>query len=468
LHALVKASVRAALQANLSSGVSTDAFEWAQWAQSLGNAKGNDQLARRRIGNDSRAARLLREREDLSTERERNNPSSGRLDPSRNSLLSIDTRIAEIDAAIAKDYPEYEALRSSKVLSISEVRPLLGEDEALVLILDTPAFLQSPEETFVWLVTKADTRLLHTHVGTNRLQSFVEALQCGLDPSCKSGSRKDRFPLEVASALYDALLRPAHDLLGGKRLLFVSTEFLARLPFQVLLTEPPDRAITGAYAYQRASWLGAQNPISILPSVGSLQALRAFARGSEADLPYIGFGDPQVGNYAGHDGCNTPVRYRTAPKNVEVLERLGPLPDTADEICQTAVLTNADPQRSAYLGPRATKDVLMALSASGELARARIVHFATRSDDDPSAGQRLHLTLPPDAPNVRDAFLTAADVATLKLDADWVILSVGASSGVFWALPRSFFYAGARAVLIPYFNTQTSNMIRLITSAFRE
>ena len=53
-------------------------------------------------------------------------------------LAAIDARIAAIDNRLPRDFPDYAALVSPKPLSIADVQAELGDDEALVLFLDTP------------------------------------------------------------------------------------------------------------------------------------------------------------------------------------------------------------------------------------------------------------------------------------------------------------------------------------------
>ena len=56
------------------------------------------------------------------------------------------------------DFPDYAALAEPEPLSVEEVQAQLGADEALVLFLDTPEWKPTPEETFIWVVTKTDMR----------------------------------------------------------------------------------------------------------------------------------------------------------------------------------------------------------------------------------------------------------------------------------------------------------------------
>jgi hypothetical protein len=49
------------------------------------------------------------------------------------------------------------------------------------LFLDTPVWDPTPEETFIWVVTKTDSRWVRSELGTPSLQREVAALRCGLD-----------------------------------------------------------------------------------------------------------------------------------------------------------------------------------------------------------------------------------------------------------------------------------------------
>jgi CHAT domain-containing protein len=71
-----------------------------------------------------------------------------------------------------------------------------------------------------------------------------------------------------------------------------------------------------------------------------------------------------------------------------------------------------------------------------------------------------------------DGYLSASEIAALKLDADLVILSAcnTAAGGVEGAealsgLARAFFYAGARALLVSHWSVYSDATVNLITGA---
>ena len=134
------------------------------------------------------------------------------------------------------------------------------------------------------------------------------------------------------------------------------------------------------------------------------------------------------------------------------------------------------------LVPRRRKRRSRHLSASGALARYRIIHFATHGllageteDVAQSLAEPALLLTPPDVATERDdGLLTASEVARLKLDADWVVLSACNTAGggekgdaeALSGLARAFFYAGARALLVSHWYVDSHAAVILTTKAF--
>ena len=175
------------------------------------------------------------------------------------------------------------------------------------------------------MVTKTDMRWVRIELGTKALTERVAALRCGLDHTlwdsgltsesakrCKAAlgavpgvetvkiADKDQnvqvLPFDVVRAhdLYKALLGPVEDLIKGKHLLIVPSGPLTSLPFNVLVTEQPQvaNAPSKLSEYRTTAWLGTRQPITVLPSVASLKALRQFAKTSHATKAYLGIGNP--------------------------------------------------------------------------------------------------------------------------------------------------------------------------------
>jgi CHAT domain-containing protein len=177
----------------------------------------------------------------------------------------------------------------------------------------------------------------------------------------------------------------------------------------------------------------------------------------------------------GHRGV--PLAIRGLP-DIAQLKAQAPLPETADELCAVARGLGAE-TGEVRLGARATEREIKSLSDSGALAQYRVVHFATHGT---LAGQLsgtsepgLILTPPTAATAEDDGYLSASEIAALKLDADWVILSAcntaasdATGAEALSGLARAFFYAQARALLVSHWEVDSNATVTLITSAVDE
>jgi tetratricopeptide (TPR) repeat protein len=199
-------------------------FEIAQWAQGSEAAASLAQMAARQAKGGGTLGRLVRERQDLATEwqasdkalilsqaqapERRNRDGEARL---RSQLAKINARLAEINRILAKDFPEFAALASPAPLEIREVQGLLGAHEALVLLLDTSAESPTQEETFLWVITKTDSRWVRSDLGTKALAERVAALRCGLDVTLWLPGRNNQRCRDLVKAL------PREEIVNGQR-----------------------------------------------------------------------------------------------------------------------------------------------------------------------------------------------------------------------------------------------------------
>jgi CHAT domain-containing protein len=306
------------------------------------------------------------------------------------------------------------------------------------------------------------------------------------------------FDLARAHKLYAALFGRVEDLIKGKQLMIVPSGALTQLPFQVLVTAPPDPGLTGAAAMRRAAWLIRSHAITVLPAVSSLKALRRDAKPGRATLPMIGFGNPLLdGGPADRDRAALARANTTCPvevaslsldgrgvipfvlskglANVAQIRKAPPLPETADELCAVAKDLNVAAS-NIYLGARATVPEVEHLSETGALAKYRLIHFSTHGALSGQIGGNaepgLILTPPAEATEADDGYLSASRIAALKMDADWVILSAcntaagdSKTADALSGLARAFFYAGARSLLVSHWSVNSLATVKLIVGS---
>jgi CHAT domain-containing protein len=113
-----------------------------------------------------------------------------------------------------------------------------------------------------------------------------------------------------------------------------------------------------------------------------------------------------------------------------------------------------------------------------DLAKYRVVMFATHGlvpgDLKGLTQPALALSAPEVAADGGSGLLTAERILSLKLDADWVVLSAcntaaaaGAGAEAVSGLGRAFFYAGTRALLVSNWPVETTSARALTTDLFR-
>jgi CHAT domain-containing protein/tetratricopeptide (TPR) repeat protein len=402
---------------------------------------------------------------------------TARLDESQR----LERAISDERSAIVKLFPDYVALTEPIPLSIEETQALLQPDEALVTLL------VGPIKSFVWAISRERSEWAAIEAGADTLVEHVAQLRRGLDPAVfeqpdATGQVTRGFDLSRAHALYQLVIGPVASMLEGKRhVIVVPTGPLSSLPFQVLVTQPPNLTGDEAYRMRTASWLIRHHALSVLPSVQSLAALRRLAPASAPVKPFIGIGDPIL---TGPPTDQTQARggpvptpssaslYRNGHVNLRAVREMVPLPETADELRAVAKLLGAGSD-AVLLRENASE---MRLKQT-RLEEYRIIHFATHGlvagDLSALAEPALVLTPPQTASDLDDGLLTASEVASLRLAAEWVVLSAcntasGSDTGAeaLSGLARAFFYAGARGLLVSHWPVDAQAAVALTTQTF--
>ena len=244
-------------------------------------------------------------------------------------------------------------------------------------------------------------------------------------------------------------------------------------------SQPAAATTRNSYAsYREAQWLAQEYALTTLPSVSSLRSLRGgSSAASKAPDPFMGFGDPLLGSSSGTTRMAdaSTLFSRGAVADVDKVRSLPRLPETAQEL-QTIARALGAPPEAVFLREEATESKVKSL----DLAQARILAFATHgmvSGELKGQAEPALVFTPPEAGSAEDdGLLTASEVAQLKLDADWVILSAcntasaDGSPGAegLSGLARSFFYAGARSLLVSHWPVETNSAAELTTGIFEE
>jgi tetratricopeptide (TPR) repeat protein len=443
----------------------------------------------RQLIRDPEAGRIYREATDLIEERGRieadiaevaSRPAA-EADPARETALR--DRLAEVSSGIRDRMdrvyllePGLADLTGQVDMDVPAIQALLAEDEALVLI----DHQRHDEE---WSVAVGITRdravAAFFWVRPDDLNGWITQIRdsvrltLGVRGAAALGdAAEDRraFPAEAAVELYTNSLGVVSEVLvpDDREINHVYVEFrgpMTGLPPGLLMPFLPE---PGA-APEEMPYLIRWHAFTMLPSLSALKSAALAKDAARAPEPFAGFADPV---FDPAEAAALVVASLDDGADRRLRGALVPLPETADEAREVRASV-AGGQGALWLGTEATE----ARVKAEPLDRYRLLYFATHGlvSGDRVGGALLSepaLALTPGGGE--DGFLTATEIAALRLNADWVVLSAcntaeGAEPGAeaLSGLAQAFLYAGARSLLVSHWPVESRSAVQLMTDTFR-
>ncbi len=391
-------------------------------------------------------------------------------------------------------FPQYAHLINPVSPSSKDARDSLNPGESLLSIYT------GRDQSFVWAVPYEGKVVFATApLGKKEIEIMVDRIRSTLEPNAKTLGDIPPFDLETAYALFQTFFEPVREAWkNAKSILVVPHGALNRLPISLLPTEkiklPADKDILFEN-YKQVPWLMRSHAVTVLPSVSTLILLRAAPHGEHAQLPFVGFGDPYFNEQQASTAVETKKALQIASSkqpedfalrgltikrvqtdqldsaHINVLPRL---PETAEEIRSMALAMNADPVRDVFIGEHANEQQVKTMDLSGYKVIAFATHGLAPGDLDGLLQPALALSSPKVACIDGDGLLAMDEIFSLRLNADWVVLSAcntgaGKEEGAeaLSGLCRAFFYAGTRALLVTNWPVETNSAKALTTDLFK-
>lgn len=297
-------------------------------------------------------------------------------------------------AKVRKEDKEQASLMNVEPLTLKEVQEML---EPGVTVLE---YFVPRGRAMLWVVDKERVNFVRLSVNRSDLISKVAVLREGI----YQVNEKEKFK-QSSEELYKLLIEPALPFIRGKELLLIPHDVLHYLPFQALAS-PQGRYLIQDY------------PVYYLSSASLMQFTREKRKASR-DKALV-MGNPNLGDPA--------YDLRFAEREAKEVARLYP-------------------QSAVYLRSEATKSRAVSSSANYDMLHFA-VHGELREDEPLNSGLLLA------ADSKQDGKLTVADIFSLNLKADTVVLSACetglgkiSSGDEIIGLTRAFIYAGTPSVI---------------------
>ena len=424
----------AAASASNDHALDADIFRASQFASSDVADQVIARVAAREAAGNAALAGMIRQAQDAQTARdtarvelaaEYAKPdevrSHDREDQLNNDIRQTSEQADALFAKVDQTFPDYAKLADPGPAELSAVQAQLAPGEALL------TFVIGVKSSYALLVTPKGLVTKPLQVTQDSLAGDVADLRKAFVPVA---GHLPEFSLKTSYSLYQGLLQPLEgELAGVDHLIVVPSGVLASLPLSLLVTEAPRDG--AEHDYTNAAWLIRRMAVSQMPSPRAFLALRGERdHHATAARAFLGIGDPNFSGAKGTTGAKALSAAATqcreeGPMPSDLLRALPPLPDTAHEVQTVAAQMGAG--STMLLGAQATEPNVRAQA----LDQYRVVYFATHGllpgelhcAGEPGlalhAARRSQRLLSTNA----DGFLSASEIAGLRLNADLVVLS---------------------------------------------
>ncbi|WP_336980695.1 CHAT domain-containing tetratricopeptide repeat protein [Altererythrobacter fulvus] len=372
-------------------------------------------------------------------------------------LNRLEREKRQAETALRRDFPEYAARFRPQPIGLDEFRSILGEKDLLI------APVEGDDE--IWIVSITAKGLEWHAAAEQSISDNVVAIRRSVNNAALDA---EGYAYDEASALYRTVF--PNGVRSGSRILFYGGSTLAYVPFSLMLTSEYKGGL------QKAPWLLRKASFQVVGNL-SLFGRRPGQVSGSRELAFAGIGGAEMPSAepaaTAKEGVALAGLFRSGRPVLNSIAELPPLPNAAGELQAIAdALPGSDDV--LLLGPDAAEENFKAR----DLSKADVIVFATHGL---VAGEMRDLWEPalllgtgsPDGGE--DGLLGASEIARLRLNADWVILSAcNTSSGdsvgapLYSGLATAFSQAGARSLMLSHWRLRDDAAARLSVGTVRQ
>lgn len=344
-------------------------------------------------------------------------------------IATIDIALTAVDGRLADAFPQYKALSRPVPATISQAQTALGAKSALILPLS------GDDRTTSLVLTRKGMSWDQTMRSRIAFDALVHRIRASVETQDDHTAFDRAAAYELGQAVFPAKIMAS--LRGMQDVEIVGAGPVMTVPFGLLIGTNPKGRDEDPEALRDTDWLIRAFAFSVRPAL-----VAAAERGGRTEAgAFAGIGAPS----------GTPSDTSLLVRSAAVWP-LPQLPHAEAELRRMESALNL-PGSVVLTGSEATEARLRALP----LARYSVIAFATHGlvSGDIQTLREPALVMTPPAGSGDDGLLTASEIATFRLDADWIILSAcntgtGREAGAagYSGLAKAFLQAGGRNVLV--------------------
>ena len=347
-------------------------------------------------------------------------------------------------------------------INIGDVQKSLKNDEVVLY------YVSYPNNLYFGVIGKNYSKFLYKYYSEDRISDLVKNIRKSIN---YDNGVLSKFDYQSSKELYGELIEPFKDyIFDKKKLIIVPHGSLLSMPFEILLDEIPQDN-----SFNNNNWLIKKHNIVYYPSISSFHAMKSLHK---IDLKghFAGFGDPKLSQINKKITSTekldvNKIFLRGGIADVNKIRQFAELPKTSDELKTISKYFN---RTDIYLKNDFNEENIKSLN----LEKYSVLSFATHgivANELNGINEPGLITTPPTVGTINnDGVLSSSEIKNLKLNAELVILSAcntaagdGSSSAESLSgLTSSFFYAGARSLLVSHWYVEDESTVNLMKSTF--
>ena len=377
-------------------------------------------------------------------------------------IKNLNKEIKDLKDSIEKNYPDIKKNYANQVVMGGLFQPNMAKDEALI------QYSVGRFNAYATIITSENYTVQRINLNNEKLSKLIKKVRNSLE---LQNGKPTEFALTESQKLYELLLDGMYDLIKDKKkLVIVPDGPLYGIPFELF------------HDKKNNEWLVEKFAISISPSVYSYVTLNyddtlQFNRGNS----FIGFGDPIIKDKKVADTNSfedilelefSKVFTRGGNINLKYLKMFPELPETAVELQK--ISQKFDKDSKIFLKDDFNEEVIKTINFNDYKVVSFASHALVVGEIDGLSEPSIVLSLPKKITPENDGLLTASEIIKLKINSDLVILSAcntAASDGdrnseALSGLANSFFYSGAKSLLVTHWSVISDTSVDLMTNTF--
>ena len=377
-------------------------------------------------------------------------------------IIKLNEENEILQASIIKNYPEIKNNFANQIANGKMIQENIPSDEALIQYSVGNFF------TYATIITSENYTVQRINIGKKKLSKIVKNVRKSLE---LENDNPKEFALTDSQNLYEILLDRMNDLIKDKKkLIIIPDESLYGIPFELLHDKINNK------------WLIEKHAVSISPSAYSYIALNyddnlEFSSGNS----FLGFGDPAIREQKIAESSNfedilelefSKIFTRGGNVNLKYLKMFPELPETAIEL--EKISKKFDLNSKVYLRDDFNEETINSINFNDYKVVSFASHALVVGEIDGLSEPSIILSLPKKITNINDGLLTASEIIKLNINSDLVILSAcntaasdgNANSEALSGLANSFFYSGAKSLMVTHWSVISNTSVDLMTDTF--